>query len=352
MAVVRIIEKCPFFSSLKGTQLIELTDRMTSREFAMGEVLMHVGDAADCLYLILQGKVGIYTDDNRLLDEVTSGNVIGESAIQNKTGRTATVKAHCDIQTLILTYDDFDNMAFQVKLRDFYDVANFLASIDYFSDWSLSKLYRLASVSIIKQYHKSQIIYSKGEFARDLYIVKQGEIHLQLDLDINQANKWPTAANQWTCLHTTKRYRQTVRVCKSGSIFGEQELIDNQPLAFTAVCVDKAVLCIVRDQFFGEIFSEKDRRKLYNLTERPETKEIRYELEFERQKEKILNSALLDAINTNPVPVGRSLHDLHGEEKRQLWARNLIKREKLREKKGVIRKTQVVETIRSGSLSP
>jgi len=352
MAVVKFLEDCPFFASMKGTQLTELSDRMTSLSFSAGETLMHEGDPADCLYLLLQGTLGIYNDHNLLMDEVTHGNVIGESAIQNKTRRTATVKAHDQAQALKLTYEDFDAMAFQWKLRDFYDVANFLSKIDYFSDWTLSKLYRMASVSIIKQYQKGQVVFTKGEYARDLYIVKQGEIHMDIELDLELANQWPTASHQWACIHTTRRYRKTVRSCLAGDMFGERELIDGAPLSATATCASTAILCIVKQQFFVEIFSEKDRKRLYRLTERPITRDLRYELAFEHKKAKAMSSALLNALNTNPLPAGRSLFEVRGSERKLEWARKLVQRQKLKERKGVVKQTRVLETIRTEAHSP
>lgn len=352
MAVVKFLEDCPFFASMKGPQLMELSDRMTSVSFSAGETLMQVNDAADCLYLLLQGSVGVYNSHSSLVDEVTRGNVIGESAIQNKTRRTATVKAHEATQTLKLTYEDFDAMAFRLKLRDFYDVANFLSSIAYFSDWSLSKLYRLASVSLIKQYQKGQVVFTKGEFARDLYIVKQGEIHMDVELDLEQVNQWPTANHQWACIHTTRRYRKTVRTCWPGDMFGERELIDGAPLSASAVCASTTILCIVKQQFFVEIFSEKDRNRLYRLTERPITRDLRYELAFEQKKAKAMSSALLNALNTNPVPAGRGLFEVRGSERKLEWVRKLVKRQKLKERTGVIKQTRVLETIRTEAHSP
>jgi CRP-like cAMP-binding protein len=337
---------------MKGPQLVELSDRMTSMSFAKGETLMAVGDPADYLYLLLRGSVGVYNDHNVLVDEITRGNVVGESAIQNKTLRTASVKAHENTQVLKLAYEDFDAMAFQMKLRDFYDVASFLGTIAFFSEWSLSKLYRLASVSIIKQCQKGQVVFRKGEFARDLYIVKEGEIHMNVELDLEQVNQWPTANHQWACVHTTRRYRQTVRSCLSGDIFGERELIDGASLSTTAVCASTAIICIIRQQFFAEIFSSKDRQRLYRLTERPITKELRFALAFEQKKAKTMSSALLNAMNTNPLPAGRSLFALHGSERKQDWARKLVKRQKLKERSGVVKQTQMLETIRSDAQSP
>ena len=352
LAVAKFVEDCPFFASMKGSLLVELSDRMTAMSFAKGETLMAVGDPADSLYLLLHGTVGVYNDHNLLVDEITRGNVVGESAIQNKTLRTANVKAHESTQTLKLTYEDFDALAFQMKLRDFYDVANFLGTIAFFSEWTLSKLYRLASVSIIKQYQKGQIVFRKGEFARDLYIVKEGEIHMNVELELEQANQWPTANHQWACVHTTRRYRRTVRSCLSGDMFGERELIDGTSMGTTAVCASTTILCIIRQLFFAEIFSQKDRQQLYHLTERPITKELRFALAFEQKKTKTMSSALLNAMNTNPLPTGRSLFTLHGSDRKQDWARKLVKRQKLKERSGVVKQTQILETIRSEAQSP
>jgi CRP-like cAMP-binding protein len=76
------------------------------RVFEDGEVIVRQGDIGDCMYVIQEGKVGVYLEtdgEEVLLAEPGVGEMIGEMAIFERQPRSATVKAHG--QTRILTVD-------------------------------------------------------------------------------------------------------------------------------------------------------------------------------------------------------------------------------------------------------
>jgi len=77
------------------------------RVFEDGEVVVRQGDVGDCMYVIQEGKVGVYLEspdaDAVLLAEPGVGEMIGEMAIFERQPRSATVKAHG--QARILTVD-------------------------------------------------------------------------------------------------------------------------------------------------------------------------------------------------------------------------------------------------------
>ena len=77
------------------------------RVFEDGEVVVRQGDVGDCMYVIQEGKVGVYLEsaeaDPVLLAEPGVGEMIGEMAIFERQPRSAPVKAHG--QARILTVD-------------------------------------------------------------------------------------------------------------------------------------------------------------------------------------------------------------------------------------------------------
>ena len=340
-AIMRFMKSCPYFSNMKDDQLADISDRMKSVQFQQGETLMKRGEKADCLYMIVKGKVGIYLDSDVAKDEVCEHNVIGESAVQTKNTRTATVKAHCVVETLKLTYEDYDHIVFRLKLQDFYQVASFLQTIDYFSSWNISKLYRLASVIIAKQYRRGQRVYSIGEEMHDLYIVKEGQVSLTVQLNLERSNRWPTKVNEWAEVQTTHRYEKSLKVCTSGMFFGEHDLIARIPHSTNAICTsDSCLLYVVIEDFFREIFSDKDCKLLVEINaQRPNSGYLRGLLEQEKRMIRLNSEAMLDAFNMNHIPHGRNVFLAHGDVKKAEWAKLIVSK-----KKGGMRKDLVKQS--------
>lgn len=337
-ALTKTVKRNPFFSSMKEAQLVEVVERLHSIHFPRGAVLMAKHDPADCLFLILSGKVGVYIEAGKCVDEIIAGNVVGESAIQTRSSRSATIVAHEDVQALQLTYEDYDRVLYRLKLQDYIAVAAFLQSLPFFSEWNHSKLYRLASVMMVKQYQKGQIIFKRGETPHDLYMVREGCINLSIGLNLLQSNRWPISPRQWHQADTTKAFDITLKQCKSGEFFGGEELIEAIPLRSTAICSsDFVLLFILREEFFKEIFSDRDRRALHQQTySRPETPQLHYLLDHARTQVRTNTEAMLNAWDTNPVPVGRDMQQTPQLRKREQWARNLYQARKSQEKRKTV----------------
>ena len=343
-AVVNLMQSCPFFSTMKEYQLVNISERMHSVAFKAGQKLILKGERADCLYLIVKGKVGIYIDSDKPTDEVIEKNVIGEAAIQSRSIRTATVIAHNDVKTLKLTYEDYDIVAFKIKLMDFNLVSSFLQSMEHFSDWSIAKLYRLASVMIVKQYQKGQSLYNIGEPPFDLFVIRQGTVALKVEIEVEKKNRWPLYKGRWQEASTTKRFEKILRNCHEGDFFGEEELMAGVPRKSTAICTsDSCLLFLIRDEFFREIFSERDRKALSTkISIQPSPVQLKKALKTEKAAIITTTEAMLNGLNTNCLPEGREVFAGGVGKKRMGWARRLVDRRKQRLREGLVYKEKSV----------
>ena len=339
-AVVRLMRSCPFFSSMKNHQLINISDRLHSIGFRTGEKLIVKGEKADCLYLIVTGKVGIYIDEDHWVDEVIERNVIGEAAIQTRSLRTATVIAHMDVKALRLTYEDYDIAVFKIKLQDFYSVTNFLRSIEFFSEWNISKLYRLASAVIVKQYEKGQILYSLGEAAHDFFIVREGNVAINVEIELESRNRWPIPNGRWGESLSLACFSKTLRMCRSKDFFGEQELIEKTTRRAKAVCASPlSVLFILRDEYFKDIFSEKDQKLMHKKSVgRPNTPQLQAALRSEKRVAALRIDAMLDGFGTNSVPEGRKVFQEKQNQKVLKLAKMLVRRKREDLSRDMVRK--------------
>jgi CRP-like cAMP-binding protein len=76
-------------------------------ELAAGEVLFRAGDAADCLYVVLEGRADVLLPDGQLIESAGSGAIIGELAMIDKAARSATVVSRARSRMLAIDEELF-----------------------------------------------------------------------------------------------------------------------------------------------------------------------------------------------------------------------------------------------------
>jgi len=102
----------PIFFGLAEEDLDELAQTAIVRSFPAGAVLCQEGEEGDALYIIVQGHVDIvkqFLDDEseRFLRSSGPGEVVGEMALLQEGGRTATVRAVEPLTVLEIGRDSF-----------------------------------------------------------------------------------------------------------------------------------------------------------------------------------------------------------------------------------------------------
>ncbi len=76
------------------------------KTFTRGETIFREGDAADCLYVVTEGKVDI-TLGNRLLKALGEGEIFGEMALIDGAPRSANALARTDVTLIPLNEKQF-----------------------------------------------------------------------------------------------------------------------------------------------------------------------------------------------------------------------------------------------------
>ena len=347
-AVVKLMRSCPFFVSMKDYQLRTISHRFHSVSYKAGQKVIAKGAKADCLYLIVSGRVGIYLEEGVAMDEVMERNVIGETAINTRSIRTATVVAHCAVKALRLTYEDYDLTVFKIKLMDFQAVSSFLRGLEHFQDWNVAKLYRLASVILVMQYKKGQTLYSIGEPASNFYVIQEGQVEVKVEIETERTNRWPVRKDRWEEVRMKRRFEKTLRLCGKGDFFGEQELQSGQARRATAICKTDCILFIIKDEFYREIFSDRQKKALCTkFDQRPDTPQLRISLETEKRDLVQTTEAMLNGLNTNSLPDGRESCAANVNKKRLNWARLLVSRRKTQLRRDLLGEEKSQREIKS-----
>ena len=121
--VLDALAAIPFFAGLDRDALERLTGSMRSRRFRRGEVIFHLGDPGDALFVIISGDVKISlpseTGEEAILATLASGAVFGELALLDGAPRSASATALTATETVVLPRDRFRELiATEAGVRD------------------------------------------------------------------------------------------------------------------------------------------------------------------------------------------------------------------------------------------
>jgi len=107
---VEMLRRMPFFADIEPAKLKLLAFTSNRVTFKPGEVLFHQGDISDAAYVILLGRADILVDTPDGLfkvAEVQPNSIVGEIGILCDMGRTATVRAVTQLETLRICKEHF-----------------------------------------------------------------------------------------------------------------------------------------------------------------------------------------------------------------------------------------------------
>jgi CRP-like cAMP-binding protein len=109
-----MLQKVPLFSGLSVSErkLLAFTSQLQC--FAPGETLMHVGDIADCAFVILEGEVDVFAQagaDEFAVAVLGPTMMVGEIGVFVDAPRSATVRAKTSVKVLRISPDVFLRLA-------------------------------------------------------------------------------------------------------------------------------------------------------------------------------------------------------------------------------------------------
>jgi CRP/FNR family transcriptional regulator, cyclic AMP receptor protein len=121
--VLEALGAIPFFAGLDPEALERVAAGMRSRRFRRGEVIFHIGDPGDALFVLVTGEVKISlpseTGEEAILATLRPGDVFGELALLDGAPRSATATALGASETVVLPRDKFRELiATEAGVRD------------------------------------------------------------------------------------------------------------------------------------------------------------------------------------------------------------------------------------------
>ncbi|XP_023569795.1 cAMP-dependent protein kinase type I-alpha regulatory subunit isoform X1 [Octodon degus] len=214
-ALAKAIEKNVLFSHLDDNERSDIFDAMFPVPFIAGETVIQQGDEGDNFYVIDQGEMDVYVN-NEWATSVGEGGSFGELALIYGTPRAATVKAKTNVKLWGIDRDSYRRILMGSTLRKRKMYEEFLSKVSILE--SLDKWERLTVADALEpvQFEDGQKIVVQGEPGDEFFIILEG-----------------TAA----VLQRRSENEEFVEVGRLGpsDYFGEIALLMNRPRAATVV---------------------------------------------------------------------------------------------------------------------
>jgi NTE family protein len=112
----RALQHAPLFAELDTKSLMAVEHQLTLLVLPGGAPLFRQGEAADAVYLVASGCLGVFRHEDAegeeplLIAEITPGNIVGEMSLLSESERTRSVAALRDSEVWRLARADFDSL--------------------------------------------------------------------------------------------------------------------------------------------------------------------------------------------------------------------------------------------------
>lgn len=212
-ALSKAIEKNVLFSHLDENEKSDIFDAMFPVVHKSGESIINQGDEGDNFYVIDEGEVDVYVNNN-LVTSISDSGAFGELALIYGTPRAATVKAKTDVKLWAIDRDTYRRilMGSTIRKRKMYE--EFLGKVSILD--SLDKWERLtiADALVPISFPDGHTVVEQGHAGEDFYIIEEGKA-----IVLQQKNE--------------NEPQVEVKQLGPGDYFGEIALLFNRPRAAT-----------------------------------------------------------------------------------------------------------------------
>ena len=222
----------PLFSDVPPDALRRLLLESELIDRTAGEVLFAQGDPSDALYIIVEGaaRAEIPDRDPVLLRE---GDLIGESCLLDEVTRSATVRAHGNLQTLRIskalldnlvdTFSEVGDVLFELLSRR--QLSNLLLTSPIFLAFDTATRAELAKLFEVRRADPDTIILQSGKRSDGLYCPLVGKVIAQPgDLEV-----------------------------PLGRIIGQRSLLSHAPAEHSVSCESETLLLRMPASRFNEL---------------------------------------------------------------------------------------------------
>ena len=236
-----LLPAMPLFAEMPRPALAKLAADALLVHCADGEIIVRAGDAADCLFAIVEGRARVRVpelgaDMGALLDE---GDVFGEACLLEDVRRRADVFAVGDVialsiekatlDALVAEFPRIEEMLLSLLTRRL--LSNLLRTSVLFAAFSPEIRHELAALFEVRRADEGTVFVERGKRSDGLYVVLTGRV-VREDPDGSQ------------------------RSLSAGSIFGQRSLIAHEPALARLSASTEVLVLRLPSTAFNRVASE------------------------------------------------------------------------------------------------
>ena len=173
MSTAQHLRNVPIFSDLKDTDLNIISDKMVSRTYEKGQMILLEESQGETFFIIISGAVKVtrLSDDGRevILAMLGESDFFGEMSLLDGEGRSANIVANEDAEVLTLSRSDFLDC-----LETYPKIA--IALLEELAIRLRKSDQHIESLSLSDSEHRIAITLIR--FAQELGTIKQGDVRI------------------------------------------------------------------------------------------------------------------------------------------------------------------------------
>jgi CRP-like cAMP-binding protein/tRNA A-37 threonylcarbamoyl transferase component Bud32 len=179
-----VLRKVPFLAELDESNLVRISDALTSVTFPEGERIINKGDVGEVFYIMREGKVKVHDigfGDSQYIDqELGQGDYFGERALLTGDARSAHVTAISNCTTLCLSRETFEKILGPLQgLIDHAMKKRTLEGVPVFANslFQPFEMARLTDMLIERSFPAGTVLAQEGKpYEPNLYIIREGRV--------------------------------------------------------------------------------------------------------------------------------------------------------------------------------
>ena len=114
MEDIKVLQKLPLFHTLDHLELVKVGKCVHVKRYKDGEVLIEQGDTAGAFYILKSGTAQVYLTteegEDKILGHFEPTDSFGEISLIDKGERSASVRAEGEIEVLIISREEFQEL--------------------------------------------------------------------------------------------------------------------------------------------------------------------------------------------------------------------------------------------------
>lgn len=240
--LVDALRAAEVFEAMPPQAIERLVENGRDRVFEVGQTLMHQGDPADCIYVILSGRLRVERANQPdqpavVLAELGPGEVVGEMGVLDHTPRSATVVALERVEVLEVAASAVNDLLaefpeFAGTLRHIVSsrlrntdalaaelFAELLRKVPMFRSVSTDALSRLAERGQLRTFAPGTALVRQGDPGAAMYVLASGRVQVER-------------------AHPALLAPMPLAELGPGEVIGELEVLDGAPRAASVIALD------------------------------------------------------------------------------------------------------------------